>query len=326
MPWHTAKDSRCPSDKPWAVVKDSDGSVVACHISEEAAQKQVAALYINVEDAGGKMLNKSFSAEIKSLAPEGKPEGTFSAVVAVYGNVDKVGDRISDSAFDATLEKWRKSGDPIPIVLAHEWNDPFAHIGYAMPDKVKSVPGVGLFVEEGHLDIEDNPTAKQVHRLMERRSLKEFSFGYSVPDGGSTKSDDGAYDLSEINLFEFGPCLKGVNDETQLLEVKAALHGEEGPSLEDRLSRLEDLLAHFVESSSPEATPDEDVEKSDEELKVKSDEEDHTPNYDLMLTNLEAETALEAAEADSLVRDVLGKSDSLLEYTLRLDDLENELK
>jgi HK97 family phage prohead protease len=37
----------------------------------------------------------------------------------------------------------------------------------------------GLFVK-GRLDVKDNGVAKQVHRLMLRRSLKEFSFGYKV--------------------------------------------------------------------------------------------------------------------------------------------------
>lgn len=50
MPWHTAKSDSCPIDKPWAVLKDADGSVVACHQSEESAQAQVAALYASESD------------------------------------------------------------------------------------------------------------------------------------------------------------------------------------------------------------------------------------------------------------------------------------
>lgn len=255
MPWHVVDDhEECNGEEgTYGVVKDADGSLVACHMSREAAQRQIDALYAN---EGGKMLNKTRSAEFKSLVGEGKPEGTFSAVVAVYGNVDKVGDRILDNAFDQTLENWKKSGDPIPIVLAHEWKDPFAHIGFAMPDKVKSVPGVGLVVEEGHLDIHDNPTAAQVYKLMGRRSLKEFSFGYTVPDGGQKKASDGALDLSNLNLIEFGPCLKGVNDSTQLLAVKSTMTGDE-PSLEDRVTKMEESLALLVKAVNVEADSEE---------------------------------------------------------------------
>jgi hypothetical protein len=47
MPWHAAKSSNCPTGKPWAVIKDTDMSVVACHATKAGAQKQVAALYAN---------------------------------------------------------------------------------------------------------------------------------------------------------------------------------------------------------------------------------------------------------------------------------------
>lgn len=51
VPWHTVKDhAGCPSGKPWAVVKNSDGSVAGCHTSEADANAQLAALYAN-EDA-----------------------------------------------------------------------------------------------------------------------------------------------------------------------------------------------------------------------------------------------------------------------------------
>ena len=55
MPWHVTKSSKCPDSKPWAVVKDTDGSIVACHASEGSAKKQMAALYANepsMHDAG----------------------------------------------------------------------------------------------------------------------------------------------------------------------------------------------------------------------------------------------------------------------------------
>jgi HK97 family phage prohead protease len=49
MPWHVAKSSSCPASKPFAVIKDSDDSVVGCHASEASAKKQLAALYANEE-------------------------------------------------------------------------------------------------------------------------------------------------------------------------------------------------------------------------------------------------------------------------------------
>lgn len=243
MPWHVSDgpDNRCPTDKPWAVILDRDGSAVQCHISKEAAEKAIVALNINVHKGEKVTMHKMVvNAEFKALTGDDVAPGTFSALVAVYGNVDRMGDRILEGAFDDTLAEWQKKGDPIPLILAHEWNNPFAHIGYAMPDKVKSVPGVGLVVEEGHLDVGDNPMAAQVYRLMERKSLAQFSFGYTIPKGGGRKAMDGAFDLAKLNLVEIGPCLRGVNDQTQLLSIKSELEARErGMSIEERIARLE---------------------------------------------------------------------------------------
>ena len=229
------------------------------------------------------MLKKAFTAEIKALTPtEGATQpGQFEAVVAVFDNVDRHGDRVKAGAFDETLEAWRKSGDPIPIILAHQWDDPWKHIGYAMPEDVKSIPGRGLYVEKGILDIEDNPLARQVYRLMERRTLKEFSFGYTVPAGGERKAADGAFDLTNLHLIEFGPCLKGVNEETELLAIKSELDAErarergEELTLEQRITRIEAHIGKAVLLGETKADEPEDEEK--EETEEEAPEVEATP-------------------------------------------------
>jgi uncharacterized protein len=147
--------------------------------------------------------------------------GTFEALVAVFGNVDSTGDRIMPSAFDKTIAAWRASGDPVPVILSHKWDDPHAHIGGVDPHDMRAVTR-GLWVK-GRLDVADNETARQVHRLLERRSLKEFSFGYRVPVGGQRRAKDGANELRELELVELGPTLKGMNPATELHAVKSAL-------------------------------------------------------------------------------------------------------
>ena len=48
MPYHVTDLRRdCPSAKPWAVVKDSDGTIMGCHETEEKALRQLAALNAN---------------------------------------------------------------------------------------------------------------------------------------------------------------------------------------------------------------------------------------------------------------------------------------
>jgi HK97 family phage prohead protease len=52
MPWHVVADhSECGEGK-FAVVKDADGQVVACHTTRKEADSHVAALYANTPDAG----------------------------------------------------------------------------------------------------------------------------------------------------------------------------------------------------------------------------------------------------------------------------------
>jgi hypothetical protein len=45
MPYNVAKDSRCPSSKPWACKKSTDGKIMGCHESREKALAQQRALY-----------------------------------------------------------------------------------------------------------------------------------------------------------------------------------------------------------------------------------------------------------------------------------------
>jgi HK97 family phage prohead protease len=190
------------------------------------------------------MLHKSFPYEFKKL----DDSGTFEATVAVFGNVDKGGDRIMPGAFEKSLAQWEASGDPIPVIFNHDWGTPDAHIG-VVEKAIETEQGL---LVKGRLDVEDNPVAKQVHRLMMRRSLREFSFGYSVPKGGETRAKDGAMDLTQIELAEVGPTLKGMNPATELHNVKsavdAAVNGAIGgkvglASVQNQLLEIQERLA-----------------------------------------------------------------------------------
>jgi HK97 family phage prohead protease len=195
------------------------------------------------------MLHKSFDIIDAKADAEA---GTFEATVAVFGNVDRGGDRIIPGAFDRSLAAWKAAGDPIPVILSHQWDNPMAHIGVVDDAKETSK---GLWVK-GTLDVADNDVARQVHRLMKRRSLKEFSFGYSVPKGGSKRAKDGANELREIELSEVGPTLKGMNPATELHAVKSALGVEETPRDAEELRKEADRVAREqVEAGFPDVPP-----------------------------------------------------------------------
>jgi HK97 family phage prohead protease len=143
--------------------------------------------------------------------------GIFEALVAVFGNVDRGGEKILPGAFTKSLAAWAQRGRPIPVIFSHDWGNLDAHIGEVR--EAKELPD-GLYVK-GQLEM-DEPFAARVWKKMARGTLAEFSFAYDVVDATLVKGADGAYvnELRELELLEVGPCLVGMNPETQLLGVK----------------------------------------------------------------------------------------------------------
>lgn len=162
---------------------------------------------------------KNVPAKVKAAgSADGLEDGQFEAVVSVFGNKDSYGDVVLPGAFTDTLADWAAKGDPIPVIWSHDWRDPFSHLGEVL--KAEERDG-GLWVR-GQLDL-DNEKAAQVYRLLKGRRVTQFSFAYDVIEGEWVEKDDQSfYELRKLALHEVGPCLIGVNQETELLAVKAA--------------------------------------------------------------------------------------------------------
>ena len=160
--------------------------------------------------------------------------GTYEAIVSVFGNVDYAGDRVLFGAFTSSLERWKSSGDPIPVVFAHQWDDLDAHVGEVLD--VKELPpgdpglppelaGNGGLWVKFRLDVDEDFAGRLAKRL-DRRTIREFSFAYDVLD--ERRAGDGANDLVELDVIEVGPCLKGMNPSTALLARAAKALREAG--------------------------------------------------------------------------------------------------
>jgi HK97 family phage prohead protease len=162
------------------------------------------------------ILRKTYPVALKTLDGEGE-KGKVEAIVSVFGNVDLGGDRVVKGAFAKSIDAWRQSGKPVPVIFNHEWGDLWSHIG-AVDSLEETEQGLKAMYT---LDVDDNPAAAQVYRLMKRGSLKEHSFAYSVVREKSAK--DGANELHELDIIEVGPTLKGMNPDTEVLAVKSAL-------------------------------------------------------------------------------------------------------
>jgi len=204
---------------------------------------------------------KDFTARVKAAGvADGLAEGQFTALVSVFGNEDSVGDVVRPGAFTETLEEWNAKGDPIPVIWAHAWGDPFAHVGTV----VKAVETLqGLEVTGQIDDLDTNPTSAQVYRLLKGRRVTQFSFAYDVKEGAWVEDDQhpwgGYYELRRLKLHEVGPCLVGANQETELLAAKAAglaSGAKAGRVLSqanyDSLSKAHEAIGEVLASATPE--------------------------------------------------------------------------
>lgn len=168
---------------------------------------------------------KSCPVQIKAAGTQdGTEDGVFEAIVAAYSK-DSWGDKILPGAFADTLAEWQAKGDPIPVLWSHMSHDPDYHIGVVLDAKERD--GEGLWVQ-GRIDL-DEPGSKaaKVYRLLKGRRVTQFSFAYDVVEGAwidkrESGEDQSYYELRKLKLYEVGPTLIGVNQDTELMDVKSA--------------------------------------------------------------------------------------------------------
>ncbi|MER7813653.1 HK97 family phage prohead protease [Streptomyces sp. NPDC006798] len=221
------------------------------------------------------MRTKDFSARVKAAGPaDGLAEGQFVALVSVFGNEDSVGDIVRPGAFTQTLAEWAAKGDPIPVIWAHDWGDPFSHIGTVVK-AVETLAGLEVTGQIDDLSGDDvNPTAQQVYRLLKGRRVTQFSFAYDVQEGAWVNDEahpyGGYYELRRLKLHEVGPCLVGANQETELLAAKAtglARGAKAGRVLSQKnfeaLTAAYEAIGEVLDAAQPEKTGPADPGKND---------------------------------------------------------------
>lgn len=162
-------------------------------------------------------LNKAFTT--KATPTEGGRPGEFTALVSAFGVKDLHGEVVDHGAFTQSLGEWAAKGGNLPVIWSHQWGDPDSFIG-EYPDAEETEDGLLL---RGLLDVEDNKRAARVYDLMRKRRVVEFSIGGGVRDWELVEPSDSdpVLHLTNIDLWEAGPCFKGVNPGTELQSVKA---------------------------------------------------------------------------------------------------------
>lgn len=158
--------------------------------------------------------------------------GIVEAIVSVFDNVDHAGERVRPGAFAKSIDRWRASGDPIPVIWSHQWHNLDAHVGKVDPAKIEELAAgderlpaelkdLGGLYAPLEFDLDDADGAK-TFRLISDRRVKEFSFAYDVLDASEAEDLADVIDLNELDLIEIGPTLKGMNPATAVLSAKAA--------------------------------------------------------------------------------------------------------
>lgn len=226
------------------------------------------------------MKYKAADLQVKAAGTaDGLEEGVFTAYASVYGNVDSYGDVVRKGAFADSLKAWAEKGNTLPVLYGHDMADVFANIGGVIEAKEDDH---GLLVK-AQLDLE-NPTAKQVYKLLKGRRLSQMSFAYSVEESAPTTVEGkDATELSKLSLYEVSVVPIGANQETEILAVK---------SHADLLRKAGDqFTAEQIEANEPDENTADDEASADDEAKA---DEAHESKSDRV--SPEASARLRAAQ------------------------------
>lgn len=150
--------------------------------------------------------------------------GIVEAIVATY-DVDSIGDEIVPGAFAESIAEKKANpqadGGLMPWVWSHQANDPNAFLGSVM--ELEERENVGLYVKAQH-DMDDPESAK-AFRLIKSGRVRQYSFAYEA-EWREKEGAPGITELTKISIFEAGPTLVGVNQNTHTISAKASRKAE----------------------------------------------------------------------------------------------------
>ena len=218
----------------------------------------------------------------------GLAEGEFEAYASTFTREpDSYGDVVAKGAFGDSLKEWADSGQVLPVLFGHRFDDPDYNIG-GVVEAAEDDHGLKI---RGQLDL-DSPKAAQVHRLMKAKRIGQMSFAFDTLDAGSVELEDGrkANELRKLKLYEVSVVPIGANQDTEILAVKSAVEAVMGEKAGRVLAQKHiDSLRNAQEAigvviAAAEATQDQEkasghAETNDEEpAGVKSEESRVSPS------------------------------------------------
>lgn len=149
--------------------------------------------------------------QVKEVGEKGEYEGYFN----VFGNVDEGGDRVLPGAFKKTLQE---AGRKVAVLYLHE------HPVGPPPDEIREDER-GLYAR-GRLTLESF-WGRETWALLRDGAIREGSIGYRPVKWDF--DDHGIRNLRELRLYEISFVPVGMNRETSVRAVKAAIPPHETP-------------------------------------------------------------------------------------------------
>lgn len=211
---------------------------------------------------------KTVPITVKAGEDDGLGEGEFVAYASTFTRTpDSYGDVVAKGAFADTLQAWKESGNVLPVLFGHRFDDPDYNLG-GVVEAEEDDHGLKI---RGKLDLE-NPKSQQVHRMLKGRRIGEMSFAYDVKDSGTVTLADGtkATELRRLDLYEVSVVPVGANRDTEILAVKdaAGALAKEGSLTEEQLDSLrqaQEAIGAVIAEATQEDEANEDGDEANEE-------------------------------------------------------------
>lgn len=156
---------------------------------------------------------------VKSISDAGE----FSGYGSVFDVKDSYGDMIIPGAFANSLSAWKSKGRLPAMLWQHNPADPIGV--YTLMEEDEK----GLYVE-GRLLKDDDDTARKAYAHLKAGSISGLSIGFNYVSGGiAYDSDQDAYIIKQVDLWEVSLVTFPANDEARIQSLKNSIASGEMP-------------------------------------------------------------------------------------------------
>jgi hypothetical protein len=244
VPYYITEEA--PGCDGWGVIKD-DGEVIGCHTSKAAAVDQMVAVSLaeGIEpggERGGSMTMETRHVTVDEWEFREAASGdgmSFTGYAAVFNSPSEplpFTETIAPGAFGRSL----KSRNNVRMLVNHNPEKPLAST--RSKTLRLSEDSTGLLVDA---DLPGDVTyARDLSALLKAGVVDAMSFGFTVPRGGDSWSEDGSsrtlnsVRLHEVSVVTF-PAYPATSASVRAIDNLADKTGEDAGALNDALDALE---------------------------------------------------------------------------------------